>query len=252
MRVALLLVALIAPRPVDADWSPDAAALATAFHGRVWHDETPLADRTFQMTCIIEELDRRGAVTKRLVLEHRREFKAGRMIETLVSAHENGRDVTERQRKAEARPERRGLDGTWSIDEALAPPLPFLAYPGAYRLSLSAGGSALTYVPHPGRANHRTARGMVTLDPGDHLPVLHRFTPEPLPSLIRRLETSVRYRRLDGLAIPEESLTEGEGGFLFIKKRFRITMRYRDMHFGLTSHDASARARSNEPLIPLQ
>jgi hypothetical protein len=252
MRVALLLLALLAPQPLDADLSPDAAGLAAAFHGRVWHDETPLTDRSFQMTCIIEELDRRGAAKKRLVLEHRREFKAGRMIETLVSAHENGRDVTDRQRKAETRPERRGLDGTWSIDEALAPPLPFLAYPGAYRLSLSEGGSALAYVPLPGRANHRMARGMVTLDPGDHLPVLHRFIPEPLPSLIRRLETSVRYGRLEGLAIPEETLTEGEGGFLFIRKRFRITMRYRDMNPGRTPHDASAQSTSNRPLMSLQ
>ncbi len=227
--LSTLFAVLLVTAPVAQGQETDPLSLAAALQGRVWHDETPLKDRSFQMTCIIEELNRKGAVTKRLVVEHRREFKAGRMTETLVSAYENGRDVTERQRKAEARPERRGLDGTWSIDEALAPPLPFLAYPGAYRLSLSAGGSGLTYVPHPGRVNHRMARGMVTLDPVDGLPVLHRFIPEPLPSLIRRLETTVRYGRLDGLAVPEEALTEGEGGLLFIKKRFRIAMRYRDM-----------------------
>jgi hypothetical protein len=82
--------------------------------------------------------------------------------------------------------------------------------------------------------------------------VLHWFIPEPLPPLIRRLETSVRYGRLDGLAIPEETLTEGEGGLLFIRKRFRITMRYRNLHPGRTPNDASAPASSNEPLMSLQ
>ncbi|MBL8114577.1 MAG: hypothetical protein JNK60_16975 [Acidobacteria bacterium] len=226
----------------------EARQTASALAGRVWHDDTPLADGSFQMTCIVEELDGKGAVTKSLVLEHRREFKAGRMTERLISALENGRDVTEKQRKAEAHPERRGSSARWSIDEALAPPLPFLIRPDSYRLSLSPAGNVLTYAPHPGAKPHRLARGSVTLDPSDGLPLAHRFGPEPLPSLVRRIETVVEYGRLHGIAIPSQTTTEGEGGFLFITKRFRITMRYRDVQLEPKPADASAPPLSKESL----
>ena len=232
MRIALLLLALIAPLPVAADSPPDAAGLAEAMRGRVWHDTAPLGDASFGMTCVIEDLDAHGAVTSRLVLEHRRTFIAGSMREELLAVHENGIDVLERQRKVE-RGAKRGSPLRRSVDDALAPPIPFLvAPPSAYELALAPlPGRALqrlTYSPIDGAAPGRRASGYLDIDPGDGLPVLLVSTPIPFPKLIRSLVTTVRYGRLDGVAIPESTESLVEGGFLFFKRRLRIRMNYHD------------------------
>ena len=148
-----------------------------------------------------------------------------------MSARENGQDVTERERRKEAGADdhRRGSASRWSLDETLAPPLPFLAPGGArYRLGLEAGkGTRLVY--HPAEATElRVASGWVELDAADGLPLRHQFVPAPLPKMIHSLVTTVSYRRSAGMALPESTESVGEGGFLFIRKRFRVRMTYRD------------------------
>ena len=191
----LLVAALLASREARAarsesqDKAPvTVGALLESLRGRVWHDEAPLAEVSFRMTCIMEYLGSGGEVTRTVVLEHRRWFSRGRMQEELVSARENGQDVTERERRKEAGADdhRRGSASRWSLDETLAPPLPFLAPGGArYRLGLEAGkGTRLVY--HPAEATElRVASGWVELDAADGLPLRHQFVPAPLPSTPR-------------------------------------------------------------------
>lgn len=217
---------------LHAPGADDTRQLTSALVGRVWHDDSPLADGSFRMTCVIDELDSKGTVTKHLVLEHKRTFRSGTMHEELLSARENDVDILERQRKAEAHPVRRGTAARWSLDDALAPPIPFLGEPPSHYQLVSesplgtAGFSRLSYAPHERRADRRCASGHVELDPRDGLPLRLVFTPIPLPRMIRALTTTVRYGRVNGLAIPESTESVGEGGLLFIKKRFRIRMTY--------------------------
>ena len=204
------------------------------------------ADGSFEMTCVIDELDAKGNVTNHLVLEHRRTFRAGRMREELVSAHENGADILEKQRKAESHPARRGTAARWSLDDALAPPIPFLGeLPDHYRLVPEAtagvpGARRVSYAPRRDFDDRQCAIGHVELDAGDGLPRRLVFTPIPLPKMIRALTTTVSYGRLASLAVPESTESVGEGGFLFLKKRFRIRMSYR--HWNLEAAGSTARA----------
>jgi len=242
-RLALLLLPLALTthaRPID-----DPYQVTAALVGRVWHDDTPLADGSFEMTCVIDELDARGAVTKHLVLEHRRTFRAGTMREDLLSARENDVDILERQRTAEAHPARRGTPDRWSLDDALAPPIPFLgASPSHYQLVLhtasnTPGFSRMTYAPHERRSGRRCASGHIELDAHDGLPLRLTFTPIPLPKMIRALTTTVRYGRVNGLAVPLSTESIGEGGLLFIKKRFRVRMTYHHWDLGASPRQAS-------------
>jgi len=226
----------------------EAHQIATALAGRVWHDDAPLADGSFEMTCVIDELDSKGNVTKHLVLQHRRTFRSGAMHEELLAARENGVDVLGRQRKAEAHPVRRGTTVRWSLDDALSPPIPFLAEPPShYQLvaespSDTARPRRMGYAPRVRVADRRCASGHVELDAQDGLPLRLVFTPIPLPKMIRTLTTTVNYGRLSGLAIPESTESIGEGGLLFIKKRFRVRMTYQ--HWGL-----AAAATPASPLV---
>ena len=245
MRRFVLLLLLVAVNRVRAD--DDARDVVSSLSGRVWHDEAPLADGSFEMTCVIDELDAKGNVTNHLVLEHRRTFRGGRMREELVSAHENGVDILEKQRKTESsHPARRGTAARWSLDDALAPPVPFLGEPpDHYRLVSEAtagmaGARRVSYAPRRDFDDRRCAIGHVELDAGDGLPRRLVFTPIPLPKMIRALTTTVRYGRLASLAVPESTESVGEGGFLFLKKRFRIRMRYH--HWNLDAAGSSAHA----------
>jgi hypothetical protein len=233
-----LLVVTGAAAVTDVRGPVTAGARVEALRGRVWHDDAPLSDGSYRMTCVMEYLGPGGEVTKTLVLEHERTFRGGRMHEALVSARENGKDVTERERRKqqESAADRQGSPARWSVDEALAPPVPFLPRSEGYQYRLVADGMAQTLeYSADTRASGRMATGSVTLDPSDGLPVRHRFVPTPLPRLIRSLATVVRYERVGTVAVPVATETVGEGGLLFIKRRFRVTMTYRDWRLGVPS-----------------
>ncbi len=243
-RLAPLLMALVLSTHARA--ADDTFQFAAALAGRVWHDDRPLADGSFVMTCVFDELDSKGNVTKHLVLEHKRTFRSGTMHEELLSARENDVDVLERQRRDEAHPMRRGTAARWSVDDALAPPIPFLGEPPSrYKLILepasdTVGSRRMSYTPHERRAERRGAEGHVEFDARDGLPLRLVFTPIPLPKMIRALTTTVHYGRFGGLAIPESTESIGEGGLLFIKKRFRVRMDYRHWNLNIVGFARSA------------
>jgi hypothetical protein len=72
---------------------------------------------------------------------------------------------------------------------------------------------------------NQTIQGTAWIDPATGLPLEATFTSKPLPKHVKRMETTLRYEesgppgwRLVGMT------NEGEGGFLFIKKRFHMEM----------------------------
>jgi hypothetical protein len=248
MRVptrSVLVAVLLMIQTASADPLGEDARLRAAMRGRVWHDRAPLRDGSLRMTCVMEYLNAEGTVTKTLQLDHRRSFRDGQMRDELLSASEDGRDVLERERRsAEAAPAS-GFPKRWSLDESLSPPVPFLDdLTGSYRIQTLSDGVAdgrLRYATGPRSDDYRTAEGVLELDPADGLPRRHTFTPRPLPKMIRALITTVHYGRLDGLAMPQSSESVGEGGFLFIKRRFRVRMTYYDWDLAPAARDAGQR-----------
>lgn len=72
-------------------------------------------------------------------------------------------------------------------------------------------------------------RGELWIDKVTAAPLLMTSTPDPLPKRVKRLNTTVRYGQgPDGLPVVTEIVTEGEAGFLFIKKRFRSVLSFSD------------------------
>lgn len=71
--------------------------------------------------------------------------------------------------------------------------------------------------------------GTAWLEKETGAPLEVQYTNEPLPKHVKELTTTVRYVLLpDGTWEGREMRMEGMGGILFIKKRFRMTMRFED------------------------
>lgn len=71
-----------------------------------------------------------------------------------------------------------------------------------------------------------TLVGTAWLEESTGVPLEVQYASEPLPRHVKELTTTVRYSMtLEGSWEGREMVVEGEGGMLFIKRRFRITMR---------------------------
>jgi hypothetical protein len=74
-----------------------------------------------------------------------------------------------------------------------------------------------------------TLVGTAWLEKESGAPLEVQYTNEPLPKHVKELTTTVRYALLpDGTWEGREMKMEGMGGILFIKKRFRMTMRFEE------------------------
>lgn len=211
----------------------DPEAWLRSVRSQVFQEAAPNRNGSVRMECQIEELDKEGQVKKKLILHHRRIYQDGTLREELLSASEDGQDVTARQRREEAGMDRRESSERWSLDNALAPAIPPLTAPDrTYQMTFEKesleGRWRLTYRPREAKPTSRVARGYVVVDDKDQLPLRLRFEPMPLPAYLDRLVTEVRYRRIGGVVVPESTDTRAEGGFLFIRKRYNIRMRYLD------------------------
>ena len=229
----VLLAFLIALPTAAQEASRDPVSFGPAVRERIFQEEAPNRNGSVRMECRIDELDSSGQIKKTLLLQHRRTYQNGTMQEELISAAEDGKDVTERQRREEAGLKHRGSHERWTIEDALAPSIPLLgAGRVSYRLVMekesSEGRWRIIYSPRELKPASRAARGYVVLDDKDGLPVRHHFEPIPMPDWIDRLGTDVRYTRVAGLVVPDSTDTRAEGGFLFVRKRYRIRMRYHD------------------------
>jgi hypothetical protein len=89
-------------------------------------------------------------------------------------------------------------------------------------------GYDYTLAAKEGKAE-KTLRGTAWLEEGTGAPVEIRFSPTPLPKHVQRLVTTVRYETTpEGTCLAREMVMEGSGGFLFIKKAYRGTIRFSD------------------------
>jgi hypothetical protein len=74
-----------------------------------------------------------------------------------------------------------------------------------------------------------TRIGTVWVDVETGAPLRHEFTTDPLPPKVKELKNIVTFEyTADGAFYTKQARFEGVGGFLFIKKRFRGTMTFKD------------------------
>lgn len=74
-----------------------------------------------------------------------------------------------------------------------------------------------------------TLVGKAWFDAATGAPTEVEYTNDPLPKHVKEMTTTIRYTSgPDGAWQAQEMKMEGVGGILFIKKRFRMTMRFED------------------------
>ena len=170
----------------------------------------------------------------------------------LVRALDNGRDVTAKARSA-FRPERGDGDGQDARENGRASfslaDVPLAAEKQEQVEVLARPETAALYgmtcrrfdfsmrlpLAESGRARGKSfsLRGMAWIDEAGGRPVKLEFAPDPLPSRVKSLWTVFTYGPgAGGEWLLKEIRSEGAGGFLFIKKRFRSRIELND-HFAV-------------------
>jgi hypothetical protein len=70
-------------------------------------------------------------------------------------------------------------------------------------------------------------KGTAWIEENTGIPVEVQFTQKPLPKHVKQMTSTIRYQYIsESDWYPQEMLMEASGGFLFIKKRFRITTNF--------------------------
>jgi hypothetical protein len=171
----------------------------------------------------------------------------GQMRTLLTRALKNGEDTTEKMKnKVEIRSQKKKIEITPQEDDALTVSLfdsPFdPERQGA--ITFHTDGEKVTIfkhlcqrydftyrteITHNGKIKKLDWTGMAWLEEGSGTPVKLEFTLSPLPKRIRSLWTIYSYDVAQaGKWVVKNVQMTGHGGFLFIKKRFRVSTVFSD------------------------
>jgi hypothetical protein len=226
---------LLAPAPVRAMEGPlvskDAEALARRLGETTWGMEELLAGKVEQVvvTLRVEELDGEGQVKHVQERVDRFRLKDGQQHREILQARKDGEDATaalrkdleERQRKGQGRAEFSSVNLPFASTSlalhrfSLAEPDP--KDPERVRLRFEPRNDKAPWV-HKGEALVNPSTGqLLRLD----------YSPSILPDMAERVDVRMEFRPQPGVGQVLDTLhVEAEGGFLFYKKRLRITARY--------------------------
>jgi hypothetical protein len=240
LLAAGLLLVLPLPAPADDLW-PRAVEWGSAFQN--WLPGT--------MDMVSEMLDKEGKAVETTEIRFRLSQKpGGELDQELLRYVENGKDATAAKKaemeKAKAEEEAKekadggnrkaegGDDGEVSVGVEVAgvfhPDLQkgTQVKPGVHRRAVG-GRMGLEHAFSQKQKDGTTVEGTAWLDRETGLPLEVDYVPVPLPKHVKSLASVIRY----GPGAGEnwhavEMVSEGVGGILFIKKRFRFTMKFGD------------------------
>jgi len=216
-RAVLLLLVLAFPlsasaAPADPLWS--LAVEASARSARWSPGEMRLA---------IEMADSAGKVLETWDNRYRLSVDGDGTLRTeVVSAFHDGKDETEKERKAQAKRERdTRADGGPPMsgfgDDPFSPAVQDSVQ--VRRLAGTreiAGAACVGYDFSIAKPKNVTIEGTAWLDAATGAPVQFESAPKPLPRGVHEMSTTVRYR--DGFV--SEVRVEGSGSIVFIRRRF--------------------------------
>ena len=245
--LALALLSFTIPRGGERGGAAVPAAAASG----LWQKAVEIHRRNNEwypgrISILSEVLNRRGEPYSVTQLFFSLSLEAdGRMRTELVRALKNGEDTTEKMKaRVKIRSPQESMDPekeeTYSVTISDSPFDPerqkSVAFSPRGERQVLFGHSCrrfdFTYrttIVRKGKPEELTWTGMAWLEEGSGLPVKLEFSLEPLPSRIRSLWTVYLYEtaRPDKWVLSHVQIS-GQGGFLFIKKRFRSTTTFSD------------------------
>lgn len=207
----LTLLAVAAPAPAD------------LLQRLAAHDERSqaLSRRVAtRMTIVGEELDKKGNPTKRTETAVLLTFQGDREVATIVKSTEDGKDVTEEARKKQGNPKPED-DSSGSMKMKS----PFSAAEQAKYvfevIEADPSRMRLRFAPK-GKPSPELWTGEAVVDPAAGEVVSMRSQPSKPPRFVDSMSMELELgARLQGTRMPSKVFFRGEGGFLFIRKRFR-------------------------------
>ena len=232
IRALTLVTLLLAHLPAWAlDTPRDPEALARRLGETTWGMEELLAGKVEQVVVLlrVEELDGDGQVTHTQERVDRFRLKDGRQHREILQASKDGEDTTaalrkdleERQRKGQGRAEFSSVN------------LPFAAASLPLHRFTLVGPDAkdkqrvrLRFEPKEDKAPW-VHKGEALVDPATGQLWRLDYSPSILPDMAKRVNVRMEFRPQPGVGQVLDTLhVDAEGGFLFYKKRLRITARY--------------------------
>ncbi|MBC8645712.1 MAG: hypothetical protein H7X85_01005 [Thermoanaerobaculia bacterium] len=234
-RIALLLALAVAAVPLPAQ---DLPAL---LEGLAKHQDAvrPVYDAGFTMTTRTEELDKKGRAESTTESVERITTVNGKQEREIVRAVRDGKDVTQEQRRRRA--ERKAAaakagEGSGSRRNLTMSVFnPFARDEQAkYRFTLAGadpavpGGVLIRFEPK-GAPSDQTNTGEAVVDTALPAPVRIRYRPSVTKKPIQKIAFDLLFATPSprGPVLSSFSI-EGEGGVLFVKKRFRSKTTFSD------------------------
>ena len=215
--------------------------LPALLEGLASHQEAvrPVYDAGYTMTARTEELDKTGRAESTMETVERVTNVNGKRERELVRAVRDGKDVTEEQRRRRA--ERKAAaekDGEGSGSRGnltLTVFNPFAREEQAkYRFTLAGpdpavpGSVRIRFEPK-GAPSDKSYSGEAVVDSAGQAPVRIRYRPSVIKKPIQKIAFELLFAAPSARGPVLSSLSiEGEGGVLFIKKRFRSKTTFSD------------------------
>lgn len=238
MKTLLLAALLAVSLPLQADdlW-PKAVQWGQSF--KDWVPGT--------MVMVSEMLDKKGKAEETTEIHFRLFLKPdGELEQEMLKYIENGKDLTaakkaemeKEQAREKAESGKRQAEGGDKEEVSVGVEVAGVFHPDLQKETQVRPGVLRRAVgdrmglEHPFTQKQKdgsVVKGTAWLDRETGLPIEVDYVPDPLPKHVKEMTTVIRYGPGQGEnwhAV--EMVTQGVGGILFIKKRFRLTMKFGD------------------------
>lgn len=164
----------------------------------------------------------------------------GTLVHEVVRALENGKDVTEKRRAERSKRDDRNAHKAdddkddekkeGGISASLRLPLGDDARLFAFSPPASGGPYAVAFAPLPGHAEDEgLASGTLAWDPATLDPLWLEAEPVIMPDHVSAMKMRFEFARTGELVYPRRTVTDGAGGFLWIKRTFHMDMEVADV-----------------------
>lgn len=188
--------------------------------------EAKIVPGTLTMATIVKKKD--GSVESDSTVKFRTVDKGDELDMELISAFENGKDVTaearkknEDEKKQEAAKKKGEGEGSVSLSIGDNPFEPSVqkSVKMVYKSDVTLDGKAASIFTFTEKSadGKSTMKGRAWLDASTGMPLKVESTTEPLPEHVEKMTTTTRYTvTQDGLWIPDSCMITGEAGFLWM------------------------------------
>jgi hypothetical protein len=182
-----------------------------------------MRDGTFKVALVADELDSDGKPKKHVESVRRVGFQNGERVTTVLSATEDGKDVTAEEQKKQAEREAKLREKKEKPKSNVTSPFSaesqqdlFFWSPG---VDPRTGLLRIAFRPKGARSDE-VLEGEALVDPARGEPVRIAMKPSKMPTFVDEMDVELRFDAVvDGVRMLSSLRVAGAGGFAFIKKR---------------------------------